>query len=69
VQTAADLAYLATAPELTGVSGTYFRERQATDSSAESYERDKADDLWRTSIKLGHLRPGKSLLLDDTGTA
>ncbi|MDR3578108.1 MAG: SDR family NAD(P)-dependent oxidoreductase [Anaerolineaceae bacterium] len=48
----ADLAYLATAPELSGVSGKYFMGRKMVQSSSESYNREKALELWETSAEL-----------------
>jgi NAD(P)-dependent dehydrogenase (short-subunit alcohol dehydrogenase family) len=59
----ADLAYLATASELAGVTGKYFSGRQAVASSAESHDRGKAADLWQTSIELSRLQPGESPLI------
>lgn len=58
-----DLAYLAMAPELRDVSGNYFDGRQMTESSAESHDRDKAMDLWQTSVEMCELRPDESPLL------
>jgi NAD(P)-dependent dehydrogenase (short-subunit alcohol dehydrogenase family) len=59
----ADLAHVATAPELSGVTGQYFSGREIAESSPDSYDRDKAEDLWHTSITLSGLRPGESPLL------
>lgn len=58
-----DLAYLATAPELSYVSGKYFSGREMTKSSADSYDRDKAADLWHTSVDLCDLTARESPLL------
>jgi NAD(P)-dependent dehydrogenase (short-subunit alcohol dehydrogenase family) len=52
----ADLAYLAAAPELNGITGKYFVGRKMTASSNESYNREKAFELWETSAKLVGLR-------------
>ncbi len=62
-QSGADLAYLATAPELQTVSGRYYSGREAVQSSPDSYDRRKALDLWQTSIELCALRPLDSPLL------
>jgi len=51
-KSAADLAWLATAPELTGVSGKYFVERRARPSSALSYDGGLALQLWEQSTAL-----------------
>jgi NAD(P)-dependent dehydrogenase (short-subunit alcohol dehydrogenase family) len=62
-QAGADLAYLATAPELAGVTGKYFRGREMVVSSAVSYDQSKATDLWQTSIELSQLQPAESPLV------
>lgn len=61
-QAGADLAYLATDPALTDVTGKYFSGREMVESSTESYDRDRAADLWQTSIELCHLQPHESPL-------
>ena len=48
----AALAYVVADPSLDGVSGRYFRGRHPARSSAESYDREKADALWRSSAEL-----------------
>jgi NAD(P)-dependent dehydrogenase (short-subunit alcohol dehydrogenase family) len=48
----ADLVYLAAAPELSGISGKYFVGRKMTASSKESYNCEKAFELWETSAEL-----------------
>jgi len=48
----AALAYLATAPEFAGVSGKYFTSRKMAPSSSDSYNREKASELWKTSAEL-----------------
>lgn len=63
-QSGADLAYLATAPELTNVTGKYFSGREMKASSADSYDRSKATDLWEMSVELSGLRPAESPLLE-----
>jgi NAD(P)-dependent dehydrogenase (short-subunit alcohol dehydrogenase family) len=65
----ADLAYLASAPELGDVSGQYFRGREPSRSSAASYNRDFAADLWHTSVRLCSLRPDESTLVSASGRA
>lgn len=44
--------WLATAPELAGVSGQYFRSMQATQSSPASYDAAAARRLWQVSATL-----------------
>jgi NAD(P)-dependent dehydrogenase (short-subunit alcohol dehydrogenase family) len=46
------LAALATDARFDGVSGQYFEGRQPIKSSVDSYDRDKARDLWETSEAL-----------------
>jgi NAD(P)-dependent dehydrogenase (short-subunit alcohol dehydrogenase family) len=62
-QAGADLAYLATASELAGVTGKYFSGREMVTSSDESYDQSKAADLWQTSIELSQLQPYESPLV------
>lgn len=52
---AAALAHVVADPSLDGVSGRYFRGRRPVRSSAESYDRDKAAELWRGSAELAGL--------------
>ena len=49
---AANLAWLATAPELAGVTGAYFVGRRRRRSSKESYDQARAADLWAASVEL-----------------
>ncbi|HET9648212.1 MAG TPA: SDR family NAD(P)-dependent oxidoreductase [Microlunatus sp.] len=49
---AADLAWLATAPELSAVTGKYFVGRQAKPSSPQSYDQELARQLWQQSAEL-----------------
>jgi light-dependent protochlorophyllide reductase len=63
-QSGADLAYLATAPELANATGKYFDGREMLPSSGESYDLELAADLWQTSIELSRLQPHESPLLD-----
>jgi retinol dehydrogenase 14 len=44
--------YLATSPEVEGVTGRYFARKRATNSSAESNDREEARRLWQVSEKL-----------------
>ena len=44
--------YLATSPEVEGVSGKYFVNEQQTQSSAESYDQHLAQRLWQISADL-----------------
>jgi len=47
-----DILYLATSPELEGVSGKYFVDSAAARSSPESYDAGVARRLWEVSAKL-----------------
>ena len=38
--------YLASSPEVEGISGKYFADKKAIQSSAESYEEESAKRLW-----------------------
>ncbi len=44
--------YLATSPEVAGVSGRYFVNREAAPSSAVSYDEELAQRLWQVSAEL-----------------
>ena len=48
--------YLATSPEVEGVSGKYFVNRRQTQSSAESYDQHLAQRLWQISAELTGLQ-------------
>jgi protochlorophyllide reductase len=52
VRSGADLAWLVAAPELAGVSGAYFFGRAQCPTSKESYDRDRAAQLWEVSDEL-----------------
>lgn len=54
-QSARALARLVTDPALENTSGRYFSGKRETRSSAESYDRAKAADLWDTSMQLAGL--------------
>ncbi|MCJ7593647.1 MAG: SDR family oxidoreductase [Desulfobacterales bacterium] len=51
-QAARAIIYLATSPELEGVSGQYFDKQKAVPSSAASYDKAAARRLWEASEKL-----------------
>ncbi|MTE12553.1 SDR family NAD(P)-dependent oxidoreductase [Nocardia aurantiaca] len=51
-RSAADLARLATAPELADVTGKYFTGAAEVPSAPESYDQDRAAELWRVSEDL-----------------
>ncbi len=51
-QGAETLVYLASSPEVEGVSGKFFVDRQAVPSSSLSYDRDLASGLWDLSERL-----------------
>lgn len=52
--------YLATSPELEGVTGRYFLHCEEVPSSAASHDRATADRLWRISEELTGVRPSAS---------
>lgn len=60
------LARMVTDPALQGVSGRYFEIEREARSSEESYDREKARELWEASAELVRLRPDETLpgLLD-----
>jgi NAD(P)-dependent dehydrogenase (short-subunit alcohol dehydrogenase family) len=47
--------YVATSPDLEGVTGKYFTEMHEVRSSQESYDDDSAKRLWQVSGELTHL--------------
>ena len=47
--------YLATSPEVEGVSGKYFVRQKAVESSKVSYDENMASQLWRVSAELTRL--------------
>jgi len=51
--------YLATAPELAGVTGKYFVQGRLVASSEASYDREAARRLWEVSLELTRLQAGK----------
>jgi len=59
----AELAYVATAPEVSEVTGAYFSGRHKSRSSTDSHDRAKAEDLWQTSVRLSGLKPHESPLI------
>jgi light-dependent protochlorophyllide reductase len=61
-QSGADLAYLVSAPELVSVSGKFFDGREVITSSKDSYDLNKASDLWQTSIELSNLEQSETIL-------
>lgn len=56
------LAHLVMDPAIEGVSGGYFEMGKNARSSEESYDRNKAIELWETSVDLVGLRPEESPL-------
>jgi len=56
------LARLITDPELQSVTGKYFNGFKAIDSSVESYDEEKAKQLWDASVKLTHLNADKKVV-------
>jgi retinol dehydrogenase 12 len=49
---AATTIYLATSPEVEGVSGKYFNHKKAVSSSSQSYDLDAARRLWQISAEM-----------------
>ena len=47
--------FLATSPDVEGVSGKYFDNCKPTSSSQESYNKSLATRLWDLSVKMTHL--------------
>ena len=45
------LAWLAISPEPAGVNGRYFGDKKEVMSSADSYDAEKQDDLWKWTVK------------------
>jgi NAD(P)-dependent dehydrogenase (short-subunit alcohol dehydrogenase family) len=50
------IVYLATSPEVNGVTGKYFRRNQQTASSEWSYDHKEAERLWNLSAQLTHVK-------------
>jgi len=48
--------YLATSPEVEGVTGKYFRHEQETDSSSLSYDRGLQEKFWKVSEELANIK-------------
>ena len=44
--------YVATSPDLEGVTGRYFTNKRERKSSEESYNKEKQERLWKLSEKL-----------------
>jgi retinol dehydrogenase-14 len=60
-QGAETVIYLATSPDVEGVSGKYFIKKAPVDSSPESYDRDAARRMWEISADLTKLgAPGRT---------
>lgn len=49
------IVYLASSPEVEGISGKYFTEKTAVRSSAVSYNQNSWQSLWEASLKLAKL--------------
>jgi retinol dehydrogenase 12 len=49
--------YLATSPEVEGVTGEYFDKKKSVKSAKESYDQDVQRRLWETSIAITQLQP------------
>jgi protochlorophyllide reductase len=57
-RSSADLAWLATSPDVENTTGTYFSGRRARSSSPESHDRQRAQQLWTVSEELVGLAAG-----------
>jgi hypothetical protein len=57
-----NLARLVVDPALEGVTAKYFVRRKQVPSSTESYNEQKAKELWEGSAELGGLRPTETIL-------
>ncbi len=55
-QSAATVIYVATSPELTGVSGQYFANKHAVPSSSESYDQSAWARLWQMSEEMSRIK-------------
>ena len=55
------LARLVEDPELTNITGKYFSGFKMMNSSTESYDTQKAEQLWDASIKLTQLQPEETV--------
>ncbi|MEE8305477.1 MAG: SDR family oxidoreductase [Candidatus Tectomicrobia bacterium] len=58
---AATIIYLATSPEVEGISGKYFVKKRAVTSSKASYDQTSAQRLWQLSKTFTGLTPDPSL--------
>ena len=56
------LAQLISEPRFEGVTGKYFVSHEAQRSSDESYDREKAAELWEASVRLVGLKPEETIL-------
>ncbi len=63
-QGAATSIYLASSPEVAGVSGAYFANKREKPSSRSSYDRELALRLWEVSTVLVGIRPNYDQSLD-----
>jgi NAD(P)-dependent dehydrogenase (short-subunit alcohol dehydrogenase family) len=61
------LARLVLDPGLQNVTGKYFERMQERPSSRESYDREKAVQLWETSASLVNLRPDETIFVPSQG--
>lgn len=60
------LAQLVSEPRFEGVTGKYFVGHEAQRSSDESYDREKAAELWEASARLVGLKPEETILRAET---
>jgi len=58
--------YLASSPEVEGVSGRYFVKKQAVRSDPASYNEETAQKLWQVSEEMTGLTEGQNLKVMDT---
>ena len=59
-QGASTVVYLSSSPEVAGVTGAYFADRRAKQSSKSSYDLDLARRLWEVSADLAGAEPDRS---------
>jgi NAD(P)-dependent dehydrogenase (short-subunit alcohol dehydrogenase family) len=60
-QAAEAVRYLALSPEVAGVTGRFFKGKQAAESAAYSRDSQIQDQLWESSLRLAHLETTQSV--------
>ncbi len=64
-QGAATSIYLASSPEVTGITGGYFHKNKAIESAPVSYDSQIAQRLWEISAEMTGLQPGTSVSAEE----